>query len=277
MVVYSKKGILIRLLYLAIAIFLWILTFQGRLLNSKRVILCYHGITDESIKAFRFQIQSVVHRVVAMDSKNSSNHRQFSQPAVVITFDDAFENLLSNALPAINELSIPVSIYVVTGYMGDNPGWLEGSNHCDKNKKLMNSNQIKALAVNPLVSLGTHTHTHPKLTSLDEKSMERELRQSKNILEGLIGKKVMSLAFPHGDFNTEVLELARASGLTQFLTLEEQMVSANQPQGKIGRFSMEPNVWPIEFRLTVDGAYSWLFYFRRIIRSLRSLRSLLSK
>jgi len=267
--VYDNKGLLVRFFYLVISMLVWVFSFGGRLFSSNNVILCYHGIDASNARSFIQQMQSISDRVVPLDSVRTNEQENFIRPAIVITFDDAFENLINNAFPVIDELQIPVSIYVVTGFLGDKPGWLKGTNHYDEYNKLMDSNQVRKLSCNPLVSLGTHTHSHQKLTDIDSHAVEFELCKSKYVLEDLIGKEVVSLAFPHGDFNTEVLELARASGLTQFLTLEEQMVSANQPQGKIGRFSMEPNVWPIEFRLTVDGAYSWLFYFRKIIRLVR--------
>ncbi len=268
--VYGKKGVVVRVLYLVASIFLWLVTFGGRLFQSSTVILCYHGITSFQVNEFRLQMQLVADRVSAIDTRRVRQGRRWG-PSVIITFDDAFENLLNNALPTINELKIPISIYVVTGCMGGKPPWLANSNHKDEYNKLMSDEQVKLLGTNPLVTFGVHSHTHPSLTSIDADFVKMELRQSKEKLEDLISRKVDSLAFPHGAFNASILSVAKSCGLTQLLTLEEKMINAHQFQGKMGRFSMEPDVWPIEFRLTVDGAYSWLFYFRRMIRLLKNL------
>lgn len=263
--IYSKKGILVRLVYLLVSLLFWLLTLQGRLFNSNRVILCYHGITDFNANAFRRQMLTVARRTVALNSQYPNAKMQFSPPSVVITFDDAFENLLHNAIPVLSELNIPASIFIVTGYMGNFPGWLKGSNHPDETYKLMSSSQIKALAENPLISLGSHTHTHQKLARIDINIAKIELEQSKNALETLIGREVYSLAFPHGSYNAKLSEIAYKSGFLKLFTLEEKMLPANQVDGEMGRFLMEPNVWPLEFRLTIDGAYSWLYYFRKLI------------
>jgi peptidoglycan/xylan/chitin deacetylase (PgdA/CDA1 family) len=121
-----------------------------------------------------------------------------------------------------------------------------------------------------LVSFGLHTHTHPRLTELNKEGVIQELAESKHILETITTQRITALAYPHGDFNAEVETIAHSHGLFQLLTLEEKMPPRNQSQGKMGRFLMEPTVWNVEFRLTVDGAYTWLFYFRQMIRTLKN-------
>ncbi len=98
-----------------------------------------------------------------------------------------------------------------------------------------------------------------------------ELNRSKTILEQILGREVDSLAYPHGSYNKVTSEVSIECGLHRRLTLEERMVSASSSEGEIGRFSMDPDVWPIEFRLTADGAYSWLYYFRNAIRACRAM------
>jgi len=262
----TKKGLLVRLVYLLISLCVWFLSLGGRLFGSGRVILCYHGITDFKAVGFRRQMRSIAGRVVALNMATPNDQAQFCLPSVTLTFDDAFENLLANVIPVIDKLRIPVSIFVVAGCMGSKPDWLKGSGHHDEHELLMDREDIKSLADNPLVTIGTHTYGHPSLTDLNSHAVESELIDSRKTLELIIGREVRSLAFPHGLYNQEVSDIARACGLTCLLTLEEQMVPAGQSSGEMGRFKMEPDVWPIEFRLTVDGAYVWLHYFRRFIR-----------
>lgn len=260
--VYAKKGIIIRLIYLFISIIFWSLTLGGRLFQSHRLILCYHDMTDENAIIFHQQMKLIAKRVVALEN----TERTLQKPAIVLTFDDAFENVLENVIPIIETLNIPISIYVVTDDIGKKPNWLRGTGHADEHKSLMSGAQIKKLATHPLVSFGLHTHTHPMLTTLNKEDIVYELAKSKQILETISTQKITALAYPHGDFNAEIENIAHSHGLFQLLTLEEAMLPRTQSQGKMGRFLMEPNVWGIEFRLTVDGAYAWLYYFRQMIR-----------
>jgi len=210
-------------------------------------------------------------RVIQLENLADGPSRGFAKPSVVITFDDAFENLLVNALPTLEQLRIPASVYVVTDCMGSAPGWLHGSGHPDENENLMSEEQLRVLAANPMVSIGSHSHTHPRLVSLGGNDLQNELTRSKSMLEKLTGQDVEVLAYPHGSYNGTVSEVAQGCGFSQRLTLDERMVHMGCADGDVGRFSMEPDAWMIEFKLTADGAYSWLYYFRRMIRSCEKL------
>ena len=98
--------------------------------------------------------------------------------------------------------------------------------------------------------------------------MKKEIINSKSILENLIDTEIESLAFPHGSYSENICDIALHAGFKQVLTLDEKLCLND---AVCGRFSMEPSVWSVEFRLTVDGAYSWLYYFRKIIRRFRNL------
>lgn len=74
--------------------------------------------------------------------------------------------------------------------------------------KLLTWSQIKEMSSNK-ISFGSHTMTHPILTSLPAQEMEWELRESKKILEQKIDKKVRFFAYPNGkaaDFNENVVQ-----------------------------------------------------------------------
>lgn len=269
--IYAKKGMVARLVYLVVSCAWWLLTCGGRIFSSRKVILCYHGIMPDHTARFFRQMQYVSSRAIAVDDDSSAGKGRFSPPAVVVTFDDDFENLLTNALHVTDDLEIPVSIYVVSGCLGEFPCWLRGSGHPDERERLMSREQIIRLSRNPLVHFGLHTHSHPRLTDLDPDDVGAELGKSKQALETLLGRAVSGMAFPHGAFNKSVVEQARRLQLSQLLTLEEQMVPLSQTSGLMGRFSMEPDVWPIEFRLTVNGAYAWLYYFRGAVRFVKRM------
>jgi peptidoglycan/xylan/chitin deacetylase (PgdA/CDA1 family) len=71
------------------------------------------------------------------------------------------------------------------------------------------------LAEGGLVELGAHTMTHPVLSRLTPAKQRLEIRQSKAHLEGLVGQKVTSFAYPHGlpaDYAQETIALVRESG-----------------------------------------------------------------
>jgi peptidoglycan/xylan/chitin deacetylase (PgdA/CDA1 family) len=62
----------------------------------------------------------------------------------------------------------------------------------------LDSDSLKRLAHNPLVTIGGHTSSHRPLSLLDEEQMLREIRDNRSFLEGLLDTKVEHLSYPYG-------------------------------------------------------------------------------
>ena len=60
-----------------------------------------------------------------------------------------------------------------------------------------------------LVAIGSHTLTHPILTTLDRKEAEKEICGSREVLEKRLGRPVELFCYPNGGVNAAALELAR--------------------------------------------------------------------
>ena len=251
MTVYGRHGNLIRILYLGVAAIVYLVTIGGRLGRKKSVVLCYHGIPPEQKQRFGRQMEKLIGRF----------------PDICITFDDAFENLLENVLPLLNELRIPAIVFAVPGNLGKSPQWNIAVDHPEYNEKTMTVQQLKSIQ-HALISIGSHTQTHPDLSKLSPDQLRWELFESKRNLEQLLGKPIENLALPHGAYNQDVLRIAQEAGYKRIYTSEPKRVR-NLDAGVIGRFSMSPEVWPIEFYLTCHGAYSWLCIFRRSVKFFR--------
>ena len=59
------------------------------------------------------------------------------------------------------------------------------------------------------VTIGSHTMTHPILTSLNEDETEAETRDSRATLEQRLGREVSIFCYPNGDLNDAALQSAR--------------------------------------------------------------------
>jgi peptidoglycan/xylan/chitin deacetylase (PgdA/CDA1 family) len=72
---------------------------------------------------------------------------------------------------------------------------------------------LRALAADPLCTIGAHTLTHPLLGTQDETTARREMAQSKAILEDKLQLPVRHIAYPVGD--------ALAAGAREFALAQE--------------------------------------------------------
>jgi peptidoglycan/xylan/chitin deacetylase (PgdA/CDA1 family) len=126
-----------------------------------------------------------------------------------ITFDDGFESFYSRAFPALEDNNMKVTVFPIAGYVGKLSLWdiLPPQPH-------MNKAQIREISDHGH-EIGSHTFTHANLTFLSDADIERELADSKRLLEDITGKQVTSLSFPYGSWNKRVWEKARAIGYQQ--------------------------------------------------------------
>ena len=86
---------------------------------------------------------------------------------------------------------------------------------------MMTWDEVRALAAEPLVTIGAHTVTHPVLRRLGEAEARVEMADSKRQLEAQLGGPVRHLAFPFGGANAvgaREFQLARDAGFSTATT-----------------------------------------------------------
>jgi peptidoglycan/xylan/chitin deacetylase (PgdA/CDA1 family) len=72
--------------------------------------------------------------------------------------------------------------------------------------------EVKALNKIDLIEIGAHTSTHRALLSVPEDIQREEIRESKASLERLLGKPVVSFAYPYGQFSERTATIVREEG-----------------------------------------------------------------
>ncbi len=270
MSVYGKRGVLVRLLYLMVAMLWYVLTLRGRLGCGSVVVLCYHGIPFDYRKGFQWQMSHISGKTVENPALvRAETSQTMERPKICITFDDAFANLLDNALPALEQYRIPAIIFPVADNLGEKPQWHMLQGHPESNERIMTPKQLAAMSKNSLIKIGSHTLTHPELATIQSEQIRTELVESKKKLESALSICVEDVALPHGSYNDEVLTLAQELEYKRIYTLDPKVYDSGSENPIVGRFSMSPDVWKIEFMLTCAGAYAWLYPWRRFIRQFR--------
>lgn len=119
---------------------------------------------------------------------------------IAVTFDDGYRDNLSIAAPLMAELGIPFTIFVCTGAVSN------------RRQGFLGPEEVRELARMPGAAIGSHSVNHPRLTGCDELTLKNELAGSKAYLEDLLGSEVESLAYPHGDVNRRVRDMAERVG-----------------------------------------------------------------
>jgi peptidoglycan/xylan/chitin deacetylase (PgdA/CDA1 family) len=77
--------------------------------------------------------------------------------------------------------------------------------------RLVSRAQLAALDPG-VVTLGSHSHTHPQLSALDEFAIRDEIVHSRRLLEEWTGRPVVDFAYPSGDHDGRVVRLLEETG-----------------------------------------------------------------
>ncbi len=241
----------------------------GQRLSGRRglTILYYHAVPDDSAASFRAQMVCLAAEAELVFADHDQP-LQGARPQVAVTFDDAFASVARNALPVLQELRIPATIFVPTGWMGQAPGWAMETGH-DRGEQVMTAAALAACQ-SPLVRLGSHSVSHPRMATLSAEAQTEELRQSRAALEGIatVGP-VDGFAFPYGSLNADALNEAAAAGYRHAYSVLPQRIDPTDGGLLRGRSAVEPDDPLPLFRLKLHGAFAWMPLAIRAKRWLR--------
>lgn len=179
------------------------------MMGGPAAILTYHSLDDSGSvistppALFQRQMEFLAAAgipVVPLDE--AVNH----PGSVAITFDDGFANLLEHALPTLQTLGLPASIFIVSDYCGRRNNWPTQPAGAVPDLPLLDWQELSTLP--PIISLGAHTATHPDLSRLPFAECERELLDCQERMEQRLGRPVRWLAYPYGASSPAVRLLA---------------------------------------------------------------------
>jgi len=177
---------------------------------NRALILMYHQVdTPLSERERRFctppdefarQMEALVEggfTPLSLDETLACLRGQASWPskAVHVTFDDGFTGVLEHALPVLQRLSIPATLFAVSDRLGMDNDWMHSRGF--PKRDIMTGDQIKALRAGGM-TIGSHTRSHVRLTEISAEAVADEVRTSKQRIEDLLGEPVHYFAYPYG-------------------------------------------------------------------------------
>jgi peptidoglycan/xylan/chitin deacetylase (PgdA/CDA1 family) len=109
--------------------------------------------------------------------------------SVVLTFDDGYEDAYTAAFPILKKYNQKATFFVITDYLG--------------REQYLNWDQVEEMKKSSM-EFGSHTLSHPNLSSLNEEEAKREIFASKNDFE--------FFCYPSGKYNARTVELVKEAG-----------------------------------------------------------------
>ncbi|MCW8914266.1 MAG: polysaccharide deacetylase family protein [Magnetovibrio sp.] len=124
----------------------------------------------------------------------------FPEKSVGITIDDAYHSVYTEAWPRLKQAGIPFTLFVAT-------------NPVDRGlKRYMTWNQIREIAADPLVTIGSQTASHLHMVNASDERNRADLEASNKRFEEELGYTPKLIAYPYGEFSTRVIDIVKGFG-----------------------------------------------------------------
>jgi peptidoglycan/xylan/chitin deacetylase (PgdA/CDA1 family) len=150
--------------------------------------------------------------VVDVDDAARRPAGEWPRRAVAVTFDDAWQDVYTNALPLLRDAGIPATLYVPSGLIG--------------NREYMTRAQVVECAAAGM-RIGGHSRSHVDLRACNDAELERELRGCRADLEDLLGEPITRLAYPFGHLDPRVRAAVGAAGFTSAVSTQRAWARPN--------------------------------------------------
>jgi peptidoglycan/xylan/chitin deacetylase (PgdA/CDA1 family) len=222
---------------------------SGKCPRGSCVVVYYHSVPESQRILFARQLDQV-HRHSKTIAVSEHVRVEKGGRYVAVTFDDGFENFYEHALPELLKRGIPATMFVICDAIGK----AFGPSGCSE--KTMSLDQLRNLP--DLVTIGSHTLSHPMLPSIALDEAAREIALSRVRLEEQLHRKILLFSFPFGAFNETLVEICRDAGYQRVFTTLPSFAFVKSDEFVTGRVRVDPTDWPLEFKLKLTGAYRWL-------------------
>jgi peptidoglycan/xylan/chitin deacetylase (PgdA/CDA1 family) len=157
---------------------------------------------------------------------------------VALTFDDGYADNVVNAEPILSEYGFGATCFVVSERIGSHNTW--DAELLGGRKSLMNETQLKSW-VDAGFEVGSHTCTHPDLTTLSRNAAMREIVGSREALQRLIGAPITTVCYPFGRLNAELAWCVGRAGYQLAVTTRRGRAALSDEPLELPRLSVSGN------------------------------------
>jgi len=229
-------------------------------LGDRASILTYHSVGGNGAffvvtqKMFAWQMQFLkkhrYHVVTLSELCLRLKKHESIAGLIVITFDDGYQDNLTNAFPILKTYGFPATIFVKTDFIGTTD---------EQRFEYMSIPGLVELESSGIIAIEPHTKSHPKLSQLPEEKAREEIMGSKKFLENLLQKECKLFAYPYGDFNIKalVLQLMKEAGFDAAITVQEGTVGPESDLFRLPRNSVDSSTTRIQFKGKLSRAVDW--------------------
>jgi peptidoglycan/xylan/chitin deacetylase (PgdA/CDA1 family) len=199
-------------------------------------VLMYHSIATDATRKFRrfavdpaeftaqmeFLAAAGYRTMTAAELAGRESRAPVPSRAVVLTFDDAYTDFYSAALPVLREHDFRATLYVPTGYVGATTRFNVSVG--EEDRPVLSWRALADIAAEG-IEVAAHSHSHPQLDRVPAAVVSEEVRRCRSLLEDKLGIAVDGFAYPFGFWNRAARETVAAAGYRYACAVAELMTA----------------------------------------------------
>lgn len=158
--------------------------------------------------------------------KNKNN-----TPSIALTFDTGHNSIMADAVPLLLKEKIPFTIFISPGEIDQGLPYL------------IQWNELKKLARNPLVTIGIHNANYKYSDAYENQTaFEQSVLSAITRYKEVLGTTPKLYAYPYGDQDAALAELLRKNGIEYAFGLQSGVLYKDCPAYNVPRFTMTDNI-----------------------------------
>jgi peptidoglycan/xylan/chitin deacetylase (PgdA/CDA1 family) len=179
-----------------------------------------------------------------------TNGRRLRSVAAV-TFDDGYTGVFEHAVPILNALRVPATVFIVAEAVGSPSPfpWDAGAAH-----RAADWDQIRA-ATGSGIEIGVHSATHRSLPDLTGAELAREVIESRTIIHDATGVRPEYFAYPFGHWNARVRDAVQWAGYAGGLTLDFGLNRRSEDRWALRRINVPAGISDAAFEAWASGCH----------------------
>jgi len=214
---------------------------QGNTARNEKIkipVICYHSINKDpsgkspiiiSPEKFRQHLQTIKdngYTTLTMSQFNDYifGDKPIPEKSVLLTFDDGYMDNYTNAFPILKEFNMNATVFVISSY-------LDGDIY-------MSPSNIKEMS-DYGIDIESHTVSHLRLSELSYEQQFNELKNSKQTIEKITGKPVISIAYPEGKYNEDTTKAVLETGYSMGFTIDRGYVGIGDNSTLLSRLCVD--------------------------------------
>jgi len=168
--------------------------------------------------------------------------------SVVISIDDGYCDVRTQALSVLRRHGFPAIIFIVTALAGS-------ANHWDQTGPLAGRPLLAWSDIHEMLGsgilFGAHSRTHVRLTDVSPERTEDEIVGSRADLERELGRPVLFFAYPFGAYDGATRDVAQQAGFLGACSTHRGLNTPNTPEFDLRRMEVFGTDSILRFALAV--------------------------